>query len=108
MGIDAPFQLFNDEDIEKAPTLDGVYGLYDGPETIYIGKGEGIEGIRGRLKAHKAGHEGECTKEAMYFNYEIHHNPSQREAELIHEYQRIWGRSPRCNDVTPDWTPRIY
>ena len=101
MSIDAPFQLFRDEEIGNATTLDGVYGLYDGSETIYYGKGTGAEGIKGRLKAHKAGYEGSCTRNATYFNYETHSNPSARERELLQEHQRIWGKLPRCNNVIP-------
>lgn len=101
MGIDAPFHFFNDDGINNAPILDGVYGLYDGSDTIYFGKGEGAEGIRGRLKRHKAGYEGYCTKNADYFNYETCFTPSQRERELLQEYERLWGKLPRCNDVIP-------
>ena len=101
MGIDAPFHSFTDEEITNAPILNGVYALYDGSTTIYIGKGEGTEGIRGRLKAHKAGYEGNCTNQATYFNYETHISPSQRETELLQEYKRLWGKLPRCNEVMP-------
>jgi len=101
MSIDAPFHHFTDEEINSTTTLDGVYGLYDSPETIYIGKGEGAGGIWGRLKAHKAGYEGSCTQGATYFNYETHHNPSARERELLEEHKRLWGKLPRCNDVMP-------
>lgn len=99
--IDTPFHVFNDKEINGAPILDGVYGLYDGSETIYVGKGEGLDGIRGRLRRHKEGYEGYCTKSATYFNYETYFNPSQRERELLQEYMRLWGRLPRCNDIMP-------
>ena len=101
MGIDAPFHSFTDEEVNSATILNGVYALYDGSETIYFGKGEGAEGIRDRLKAHKAGYEGNCTKGATYFNYETCFNPSQRESELLQEYKSLWGKLPRCNGVMP-------
>ncbi|MDH5695236.1 MAG: GIY-YIG nuclease family protein [Dehalococcoidia bacterium] len=102
MSIDASFHSFTDAEINNATILDGVYALYDGSETIYIGKGEGAEGIRGRLKRHKAGYEGNCTKQATYFNYETNFNPLKRESELLQEYKRLWGKLPRCNEVMPD------
>ena len=101
MGIDAPFRSFTDDEINLATILDGVYALYDGSVTIYYGKGEGLEGIRGRLKSHKAGYEGSCTQRATYFDYETHHNPSNRERELLEEYKRLWGILPHCNSVIP-------
>ena len=101
MSINTPLHQFVDDEIEKAPNLGGVYALYDDIETIYIGKGEGVEGIRERLKKHKAGHEGSCTQNATHFNCETSFNPSQRESQLIQEYKSLWGRLPRCNDITP-------
>jgi len=105
MGIDAPFRSFVDDEINNATIFNGVYGLYSGSETIYYGKGEGEEGIRGRLKSHKAGYEGACTQTANYFNYEIYLLPSQREAELLEEHKRLWGKLPRCNEIMP-WIRR--
>jgi len=99
--IDAPFHLFTDEEVNRATILDGVYALYDSSETIYIGKGEGVDGIRGRLKSHKAGYEGSCTKLAGYFNYETHLYPSARERELLEEHRRLWDKLPRCNNIMP-------
>jgi hypothetical protein len=106
MGINTPFHNFTDDEIRQAPIYDGVYALYESSTTIYIGKGEGQEGIRGRLIAHKEGYEGECTRYADYFNYEPVFNPSQREAELLQEYKLLWGKLPRCNDIMPTWSPR--
>ncbi len=101
MSIDMPFQAFDDTEIDIATTLSGVYALYDGSETIYVGKGEGAEGIKGRLKSHKAGYEGHCFAQATYFNYEICPNPPLREAALLREHTVIWEKLPRCNDVIP-------
>ena len=101
MSIYTPLHQFVDDEIEKAPTLWGVYALHDSSATIYIGKGEGVEGIRGRLNSHKGGHEGSCTQNTTLFNYETCSNPSQRESQLLQEYKRLWGKLPRCNDVTP-------
>ena len=104
MSINTTWHPFTDSEIEKAPMLDGVYGLYDGSETIYFGRGEGEEGIKDRLKRHKAGSEGRCTQGATSFNWETCFNPSQREAELLAEYKSLYGKLPRCNDVTPSYS----
>ena len=101
MGITTSSHPFIDSEIERAPTLDGVYGLYNYSETVYYGKGEGQDGIRARLKWHKSGQGGSCTQGATSFNYETCFNPSQREAELLNEYKKLHGKLPRCNDVTP-------
>jgi len=104
MFINTPFIDFNDAEISVATTLSGVYGLHDGSEVIYFGKGEGAEGIRGRLKRHKAGDEGYCTQGATYFNVEVCPNPSRREVELLTEYKNLWGKLPRCNDFIPSYS----
>ena len=104
MFINSTFHQFTDDEIDKAPTLDGVYGLYDGSEILYYGKGEGEEGIRDRLKWHKAGRGGACTQKATSFNYETCFNPSQREGELLVEHKKLYGKLPRCNDVTPSYS----
>ncbi len=104
MSIKTVWRPFTDSEIEKAPILDGVYGLYDGSEAIYYGKGEGKEGIRVRLEWHKAGHGGSCTQKATAFNYETCFNPSQRETELLAEHKRLYGKLPRCNDITPSYS----
>jgi len=105
MSIDSPWYTFTDAEIDKAPTSSGVYALYrtnsQDSAVIYYGRAEGTEGIKGRLKSHKAGYEGYCTTNAEYFNYEICWNPSVRERELLEEHKRIWGKLPRCNDVMP-------
>lgn len=103
MFISMELRIFTDKEIENATIIDGVYGLYGGSETIYYGKGEGLEGIRGRLKRHKAGHEGYCTRGATYFNYETAPNPSWREVELLTEYKELHGKLPRCNDFIPSY-----
>ena len=99
MCINSPLRPFIDSEIDMTIPLDGVYGLYDGSDVIYFGKGEGIGGVRGRLKRHKAGYEGECTQRATHFNYEICSNPSRRETELLAEYLRLYWRLPRCNSI---------
>ena len=62
MTIISDRYAFTQNNVNNSPTADGVYALYDENVTIYIGKGDGIDGIRARLQAHFRGDEGKCTK----------------------------------------------
>lgn len=92
---------FTQENVDKSPTESGVYALYDDDGTIYIGKGDGENGIRERLQAHKRGDEGDCTKNASYYRRETCSNPKAREKKLLEEYKEAHDKLPRCNDVMP-------
>ncbi len=92
---------FTQENVDKSPIAGGVYALYDGNVTIYIGKGDGKNGIRERLQAHKRGDEGDCTKNASHYRRETCSNPKSREKELLEEHKEADGKLPRCNDVMP-------
>jgi hypothetical protein len=92
---------FTQENVDRSPTGKGVYALYDEGTTIYIGKGDGENGIRARLQAHKRGDEGTCTKGASNYRREVCNNPISRERELLKEYMGTHGKLPRCNDVIP-------
>ena len=92
---------FTQENIDISPTDDGVYALYAENLTIYIGKGDGVNGIRARLQAHKRGDEGKCTQVASHYRREVCENPNSRERELLQEYKDANGKLPRCNDVMP-------
>lgn len=89
---------FNNENIDNAPDVHGVYVLYDGDETIYIGRaaGEGVS-IRSRLRDHKAGRDGPCTKGASLYARERTNRPRAREEELLEWHRKECGRLPRCN-----------
>jgi hypothetical protein len=101
MAISGEWHSFTDENIANATIMNGVYALHQGSTLIYIGKGEGAEGIRGRLKSHKAGYEGTCTKYADYFNCEICFDASARERLELDAYKAIYGKLPKCNEVLP-------
>lgn len=92
---------FTQENVDKSPTDDGVYALYEENVTIYIGRGDGTNGIRARLQAHKRGDEGKCTQGASHYRREVCNNPVTRERELLQEYKDANGVLPRCNDVMP-------
>ncbi len=90
---------FTDGNVNEAPDQAGVYALYDGDAVIYYGRAMGgTVTIRSRLKDHKAGREGPCTKDASHFNWEVTVAPVKREEELLDEHRRTRGRLPRCNE----------
>ena len=106
MPISGDFYLFDDDHIDGASNMRGVYALYyqaDADAPVYIGRaaGAGVT-IRTRLRAHKRGDAGKCTQRALWFKQEIDSYPVARERELIDEYKYAHeGHRPRCNDVDP-------
>ena len=101
MAISGDKYTFTQENVDMSPTDGGVYALYDWDETIYIGRGDGENGIRDRLQSHKRGDEGKCTQGASDYRREPCTNPKTRERELLQEYKNANGVLPRCNDVMP-------
>lgn len=79
--------------IAGAPDETGVYALWDGEEVIYYGRGK----IRSRLLEHFHGRLDPLTRRATHYGWEICAAPDQREAELLSEHQRVFGRAPRLN-----------
>ena len=92
---------FTQENVDKSPTKTGVYALYDGNLTIYIGRASGTDTIRARLQSHKRGDEGSCTQKATDYRREECTTPVSREKELLDEYKQNYGKLPRCNEVMP-------
>jgi hypothetical protein len=88
-----------DDNVSNAPVCNGVYSLHKAGETIYIGKSEGVYGIRESLKAHLSGINGSCTKQATGYRIEMHHNPTARLEELISEFRLANGLLPVCNEI---------
>lgn len=79
--------------IAGAPDEQGIYALWDGEEVIYYGRGP----IRTRLLDHFYGRVDEHTRRATHYGWELCKDPAAREAELLAEYQRVFGRPPRLN-----------
>ena len=95
MPIRGKKQRFTDTNIGNAPNSDGIYGIYRGKELIYIGKGEGKNGIKGRLQASKRDSRG---KEATSFQVEKSKNAARREEQLLEQHKKLHGKLPRYND----------
>ena len=79
--------------IAGAPDDQGIYALWDGEEVIYYGRGA----IRSRLLDHFLGRVDELTRRATHYGWEICKDPAAREAELLEEHRRMFGRLPRLN-----------
>jgi hypothetical protein len=97
MPVSGNLYRFDEEDIAQVPAGKGVYSLHKAGETIYIGKAEGGDGIRGRLQYHLHG-QNPCTRQATSFRRELHRNPAAREEQLLLEYSLAHGRLPLCNE----------
>jgi hypothetical protein len=82
--------------IAGAPEDQGVYALWDGEELIYYGRGA----IRSRLTDHFQGRLAPATRRATHYGWEICADPATREAELLAEHQRLFGKPPRFNTAT--------
>ena len=79
--------------IAGAPEDQGVYALWDGEELIYYGRG----GIRERLLDHFHGRVDPLTRRATHYGWEMCKDAAAREAELLAEHQRLFGKPPRLN-----------
>jgi hypothetical protein len=75
--------------IAGAPEDAGVYALWEEEELVYYGRGA----IRSRLTEHFS----EGRVRATHYSWELCKDPAAREAELLREHQRRFGRLPRFN-----------
>lgn len=88
--------------IAGAPDDAGIYALWDGDELIYYGRaggngaGDGAT-IRSRLMDHYQGRVDAQTKRATHYGWELSKDPVAREAELLREHARQFGKLPRLN-----------
>jgi hypothetical protein len=77
--------------LQGAPQEPGVYALWDGDELVYYGRAIDGETIRAELLEHL-----ERTP-ATHYSWEVCSDPATREAELLRDYRRLYGRAPRDN-----------
>src|SRR5688572_20543202 len=81
--------------ISGAPDDAGVYTLWDGEEVVYYGRAEGAGStIRSRLLDH---YYDRGQQRPTHYSWELVREPALREAELLAEHQRAFGRPPRLN-----------
>jgi hypothetical protein len=81
--------------IAGAPDDPGVYALWDGEELVYYGRADGNgTTLRSRLlDLYYAD-----PKRATHYSWEVCKDPAAREAELLGEHERAYGRRPRLNE----------
>jgi len=97
MPIASPRYALTQTTVAGAPADPGVYALWKNDELIYYGQARGGSAtIQSCLKQHLAGGNA-CTAGATHYSWEISANPALREAELLREHERIFGRLPRCS-----------
>lgn len=90
---------FHPDNLSKAPTKAGVYGLYQGPELVYIGRAKGPNvTIRSRLQDHYAGREGSGTQQATSYVRIVTTSPVTTEKKLLKAHEQKFGRLPRYNE----------
>lgn len=75
--------------LQGAPREPGVYALWDGDELIYYGR---AASLREQLLAHV-----QRGPQATHYSWELSPDPAAREAELLREFERMFGRLPRNN-----------
>jgi hypothetical protein len=73
--------------LQGAPDEPGVYALWEGEELVYYGRGV----VRTSLLAHLN------RTRATHYSWEVCPDPATREAELLQEFERTYGRPPRDN-----------
>ena len=80
--------------IAGAPDQGGVFTLWDGEEIVYYGRsiGDGST-IRSTLLDYYY----ERPNRATHYSWEVCADPAAREAELLGEHERRFGRRPRYN-----------
>jgi hypothetical protein len=74
--------------VQGAPEDAGVYALWNGNEVVYYGR---AGSIRARLLEHAD------KPSATHYSWEVAADPAAREAELLAEHERVYGRRPRDN-----------
>ncbi len=90
---------FNELSIMLLPDKHGIYFLFDREEIIYIGRAHGTGvSIPSRLTDHLKGKDGDCTKNASHFAYEVCSDPVNKEKELLATFKLQTGELPRCNE----------
>jgi len=79
---------------EGAPETPGLYALWEGDELVYLGRASAEATIRSRLLEHLGG---TFCPQATHYSWELTLQAAAREAELLGEFRRQFGRLPRHN-----------
>ncbi len=99
MSITRRWSKFNQANIKKIPNVFGAYELADSSKiVIYIGNGQLFDQLQKHYLASKT--EDSCFKTTRQFRCEETGSKAraeQREHALKQEFERKYGRMPRCN-----------
>ncbi len=79
---------------EGAPETPGLYALWEEDELVYLGRASGETRIRSRLLEHLAAN---LCPQATHYSRELTLQAAAREAELLDDFRRQFGRLPRHN-----------
>ena len=84
--------------IAGAPDDAGVYALWEDEELVYYGRADGKdEGGGSTIRSRLLNHYYEGAHRPTHYSWEICKDPAAREAELLGEHERAFGRLPRLN-----------
>jgi len=81
--------------LQGAPEEPGVYALWDSDELVYYGRAAAGNGTGATIRACLLSHLD--ASRATHYSWEVCADPARREAELLREHQRRYGRAPRDN-----------
>jgi hypothetical protein len=99
MPIPGPKYQYTRFIAEGAPDTPGLYALWEEGELVFLGRASYESTIRTRLLEHLAGKLCPCAADATHYSWELSLQPGSREAQLLQEFRRQYGRLPRCNDA---------
>jgi hypothetical protein len=97
MPIPGPKYKYTRFIAEGAPDTSGLYALWEEGELVYLGRASYESTIRAHLLEHLAGKVCPCAAGATHYSWELSLQPGNREAQLLQEFRKQYGRLPRCN-----------
>lgn len=97
MPIPGPRYKYTRFIAEGAPDTAGLYALWEEGELVYLGRASSGSTIRACLLEHLAGNVCPCAADATHYSWELSLQPDAREAQLLQEFRKEFGRLPRCN-----------
>jgi hypothetical protein len=80
--------------IEAAPLNQGVYGLWQAGELIFVGATDDSTSLRQCLKEHS---QSEPRLALDHYSWEVSDDPQTRKLEVLAQFQSRYGRLPRLN-----------
>jgi hypothetical protein len=85
---------FTPDAIEAIPEAAGVFAFFSESGQLIL-LGSATKSLRAIFLSHWKGYEGGSTCGAAFVGWELHNVPLTREAELVQQYARTYGRIPR-------------